>query len=104
MRPAAAAALGFLVSDRCTFCDAHASSPLGSRPHVRRQRPRCMHGALARSQWKTRYHVSSSITGATLSVQDYPNVLNPDKWLNATFPLLPFFAEDENRVHKKHFL
>lgn len=54
--------------------------------------------------WRRRYHISSCITGATLSVQDYPNVLNPDKWLNATFPLVPFFAEDENRVHKKHFL
>lgn len=24
-------------------------------------------------------------------MQDYPNVLNPDKWLNATFPLVFFF-------------
>lgn len=23
-------------------------------------------------------------------MQDYPNVLNPDKWLNATFPLVFF--------------
>lgn len=23
-------------------------------------------------------------------MQDYPNVLNPDKWLNATFPLVLF--------------
>lgn len=38
-------------------------------------------------------------------MQDYPNVLNPDKWLNATFPLVFFFfAEAENRVHKKHYL
>lgn len=54
--------------------------------------------------WCQRYHISSCITGATLSVQDYPNVLNPDKWLNATFPLVLFFAEDENRVQEKHFL
>lgn len=39
-------------------------------------------------------------------MQDYPNVLNPDKWLNATFPLVFFFffAEAENGAHKKHYL
>ncbi len=32
------------------------------------------------------------ITGDTLSGQDYPNVLFPDKWINATFSF-DFFAE-----------
>lgn len=36
-------------------------------------------------------YTSSCITGEALSTQDYPNVLNPDKWLNATFPLDFFF-------------
>lgn len=40
----------------------------------------------------TRTH--THITGGTLSGQDYPNVLFPDKWINATFSF-DFFAEAE---------
>jgi len=42
----------------------------------------------------THTHTNTRITGGTLSGQDYPNVLFPDKWINATFSF-DFFAEAE---------